>query len=411
MKSKSLQHVQVAIVGAGIAGLTAAIALRLKGLQVTVIERAASPESSGAGLQIQPCASRVVDALDLSEEFASIASAPSSLNFIEAHSGRLIIQGSPNNRHREFPHYQAHRADFHSMLLKRAGELGAELHFGRTVLGVNQGELEARTRPKLTFADSSALAADLVIGADGIKSLVSRSLFGEDNPTFTGQIAYRAMVDASQLDRKVTAAVVMGPKSHFVMYPLRDGRYINVVAQQDGDSCQDESWNTKGEVDDLRRHYSGWHTDVDQVLGAMKETYRWALYTRKPMPRWSIGPVGLIGDACHAALPNLGAGAAMAMEDAYLLAELIERHPTELSTALNKLYLLRIGRCSRVQRGSARNAKLFHISNPAQRWLTHRTLGFVSKNIPYLIEKQLTWLQDYDVTQVLPPIAKGAYVS
>ena len=241
MKSKSLESIHVAVVGAGIAGLTAAIALRLKGARVTVAERAASPESSGAGLQIQPCATRVVHALGMGEELASIGSVPDSLNFIEAHTGRLILQSRPRNSQQTYPHYQAHRADLHNMLLQRATALDAKLLLGVAAVGVNRAEPTAK--PKLLLADGRSVSADLLIGADGVRSLVGRSLFGEDDPPFTGQVAYRAMVDASKLSRKVRSKVVMGPKSHFVIYPLRDGDWVNIVAQQEDDrAAARERW-------------------------------------------------------------------------------------------------------------------------------------------------------------------------
>lgn len=384
----------IVIAGAGIAGATAAIACRLKGFDVTLLEQASSIDPVGAGLQIQPCATRVVQAIGLAENLASIGSVPSNIDFVAAHSGKLVIRGVPNNRNQEFPHYQVHRADFHSMLLDRAIALGATLELNASIQAADTGA----HRATVFLQDGRAVSADLVIGADGVKSIIRGVLFGGDNPRFTGHVAYRAMVDASLLTHQVKAGVVLGPNAHFVIYPLRNGEWINVVAQMEASDWQEEFWTTRGDLNVLRQMFSGWHADVDCLLGAMTETYKWGLFTRAPMPSWSKERTVLIGDACHAALPNLGAGAAMAMEDAFLLAELLAAQPNNIQHALKKLYELRIVRCTKVQQVSARNAQLFHLANPIRRRLTHAVLGLGTTLLPGLVQRQLDWLQNYDVT-------------
>lgn len=385
-------HLTAVIAGAGIGGLTAAIALRQKGFTVTVCEQSQVVQELGAGLQLQASALRVFAALGLAEDVLAVASIPQQVDFREAKTRRLIIRGAPGNQHKEFPLCQLHRADLHSILLDKAVNQGVQLQLGSRVGSVSQNSNTAR----LLLEDGKAVEGDLVIGADGINSVVRAALFGETEAQFTGNVAYRAMIDGSRLRRPAKAAVLIGPNAHFVIYPLRGGEVVNIVAQQRSDHWTEESWTTPGDIDDLRRVYAGWDEQVDELLDAMEATYKWALYTRPAMPSWSTGRIGLIGDACHSALPNLGAGAAMAIEDGFLLAELLARKPDNIEQAFNRFFQLRIDRCSRVQRQSRRNSELFHMHQPAQRWLTYRSLAMLTKLAPGLIQKQLRWLQDYD---------------
>ncbi|MFK7730787.1 MAG: FAD-dependent oxidoreductase [Pseudomonadales bacterium] len=393
----SLSQLHVVIVGAGIAGSTAALALRQRGARVTLLERAEQAIDAGAGLQLPSCATRVLRALGLGEQIAGIASVPAQLNFREAVSGRIVINGAPDNDKNDCPHYQAHRADVHLMLLDAAIEQGAEMLWGASVVDV----LQENKTVSVGLEDGRELQADLVIGADGIRSTVRQHLFGDQQAEFTGNIAYRAMIDASLLSRPVSAGVFLGQDAHFVVYPLRDGRCVNVVAQCRSADWHEESWTVPGDVAKVRQIYSGWHADVELLLAAMQETYQWGLFTRPAMPRWSEGRIGLIGDACHPSLPNLGAGAAMAMEDAYILADLLQRYPDSPEQALDALYDLRIERCSRVQQTSRRNSELFHISNPLQRWLTYRALSLLTRSLPQAIPRQLRWLQEYDASKIV----------
>lgn len=397
MSSGLLSQLKVIVVGAGIAGSCVALALRQRGAQVTVLERSSQSIDAGAGLQIPSCATRVFRALGLGEQLDAIASRPAQLHFREAFSGRIVINGAPNNDQSDCPHYQAHRADVHSMLLDAAREQGAAFEWGASVVDVVQKNQSAM----VSLDDGRQLRADLIIGADGIRSTVRRRLFGEQNAEFTGNIAYRTMIDASLLPRPVSAGVFLGTDAHFVFYPLREGRCVNVVAQCRSDDWREESWTTPGDVAAVKQIYAGWHEDVDLLLAAMQETYQWGLFTRPAMPRWSMARIGLIGDACHPSLPNLGAGAAMAMEDAYILADLLQRFPDRPEHAFDTLYTLRIERCSKVQRISRSNSELFHISNSLQRWLTYRALSLVTRALPRAIPKRLSWLQDYDASKVV----------
>ncbi len=397
MSEGALSHLNIVIVGAGIAGSCAALALCRRGARVTLLERAAHSNEVGAGLQIPSCATRVLRALGLGEQLAAIASTPAQLHFREAYSGRLVINGAPDNDQSDCPHYQAHREDLHALLLDAAVSHGADVEWGARVVSVQQ---ENKT-VVACLESGNELRGDLLIGADGIRSLVRQQLFGDGFPQFTGNIAYRAMIDASRLSRTVAPGVFLGPDAHFVIYPLRQGRVVNVVAQCRSDQWLEESWTTPADVATVRHIYQGWHDDVDLLLSAMDETYKWALYTRPPMPRWSVGRIGLIGDACHPSLPNLGAGAAMAMEDAFVLTELLAKSPNGLEAALDTLYQLRIKRCTRVQQASKRNAELFHINNPLRRWLSYRALSLLTQTFPGLIATQLRWLQEHDATKVV----------
>lgn len=392
MSAMKGQH--IAIAGAGIAGCAAAIALAQKGASVTVLERAAAFADAGAGLQLHPCATRVIDALGLADEIRAIATVPNRIDFRQAKTGRVVIRGVRSNLERTVPHFQCHRSDLHALLLGRAESLGVAFKLGDAVSTFEPcGETVT-----VNTENGEAFSAQLLLGADGVRSQVREQLFGADEPQFTGQVAYRAMVDVTALGRDFHAGAVLGPGAHAVMYPLRQGRFVNLIVQMNEEHWNKESWTERGDVDELNSVVGGWDEQLDALLKLTSETYKWALFARKPLPTWSQGRVALMGDACHASLPNLGAGSAMALEDAWLMAELLDR-AADPAEAFARLYQKRIKRCTRVQKGSARNAALFHLSHPVARSITYTGLSLVSHLLPFAMRAQLAWLQAYDITR------------
>ena len=224
-------------------------------------------------------------------------------------------------------------------------------------------------RVEAEFENGTHITVDALVGADGIHSTVRNVVFGAEKPHFTGCVAYRGLVPADRLahlDLEVTAQVWMGPGKHFVHYYVQNRRLVNFVAIIDQDSWTRESWTDRGQVADALAAYEGWHPQVRSILGAVEETFIWALFDRRPMARWSVGRVTLLGDACHAMLPFMAQGAAQAIEDGAALALcLAQAAAREIPDALRRYEALRLPRASRVQGLAAENKTRFHLADGA----------------------------------------------
>ena len=305
----------IAIVGAGIGGLTAALSLHRAGFDVHVYEQASTVSEVGAGIQVSPNASRVLHGLGLADDLAELGVRPLAWHQRRWQDGRTLVRAPLGDAVVEafgFPQYQMHRADLLATLL---GALPAErVHVGRRLIGLaDHGDrVEAR------FESGDAVTADVLVGADGIHSAVREILFGPQDANFTGCAAYRGLIPSERLadlELEVTSQVWMGPGRHFVHYYVQAERLVNFVAVVEQDSWTRESWTDRGDLAAALAEYDGWHPQVRTILGSVDETFVWALFDRAPLERWSVGRVTLLGDACHAMLPFMAQGAAQAVED------------------------------------------------------------------------------------------------
>jgi salicylate hydroxylase len=359
----------IAIVGGGIGGLSAALCLLKAGFDVHVYERANTLREAGAGIVISPNATRILHHLGLGEELRALGVRPLEWHQRRWEDGRTLLCTPLAEAAIEafgFPHYQCHRGDVQTML---AAALPSErLHVGyRMTALMDQGDrVEAR------FENGATVSADILVGADGIHSTVQRLLFGPDNPRFTGCVAYRGLVDArhvEHLNLEVTMQIWMGPGKHFVHYFVRSNQLLNFVCLVEQDSWTKESWTDRGDIADVRAAYKNWHPQVRGILDSASEIFVWALFDRAPLPRWSVGRVTLLGDACHPMLPFMAQGAAQAIEDgATLAAVLAHSDGRNLADALRDYERLRLPRTSRIQALAANNKTRFHLPDgPAQR--------------------------------------------
>lgn len=346
------------IAGGGIGGLTAALALHARGASVDLFERASVLTEAGAGVQLGPNAVRVLDGLGLGDGLRSIGSAPVAAEIRDADSGRLLLRtplGEAAHERWGAPYLQVHRSDLQRLLIDTVEQRGA----ARMSLGVEVTSVGADGQVGLS--GGACERYDVVIGADGLRSRVAASLFGDDAPRFTGQVAWRAVVDRAVVDAPVdpVAAVWIGAGRHLVCYPLRGGRSVNIVAVVEQD-WREEGWRQSGDPHTLAGLFADWPVPVPQLLRAVSETWRWALFDRAPRPQWSRGRATLLGDAAHPMLPFLAQGAAMAIEDAAVLAARLEVGPS-VEAALAAYEHERRPRTSKVQAWSRRNARLFHL--------------------------------------------------
>jgi salicylate hydroxylase len=391
MKRKELS---VAIIGGGIGGLAAALSLLRSGADVHVYERAKELSEVGAGIQVSPNASRILHGLGLARTLSDMGVKPLAMHQRRWDDGRTLLR-TPLAEAMEaafgFPHYQMHRADLLDTL---ARALPAErLHIGHSFTGlVDHGD-----HVEATFENGTHISVDALVGADGIHSAVRHVLFGPEKPHFTGCVAYRGLVPADRLthlDLEVTCQVWMGPGKHFVHYYVQNRRLVNFVSAIEQDTWTRESWTDRGEVADWLAAHEGWHPQVRDIIGAADETFIWALFDRRPMARWSVGRVTLLGDACHAMLPFMAQGAAQAIEDGATLATCLSRTAAQnVSDALRRYEAFRLPRASRVQGLSEINKMRFHLPDgPAQQARdTEMARGTTDWS-----SKAVAWLYAYD---------------
>jgi salicylate hydroxylase len=360
------QELSIAIIGGGIGGLAAALSLLRAGANVHVYERARTLSEVGAGIQVSPNASRILHRLGLANSLAQMGVKPLAWHQRRWDDGRTLLRtplGEAVETAFGFPHYQMHRADVLATLVRALPP--ERLHIGhRFTALVDHGD-----HVEVDFENGTHVRADALVGADGIHSKVRQVLFGPEKPHFTGCVAYRGLVPADRLahlDLEVTAQVWMGPGKHFVHYYVQNRRSVNFVAIIDRDTWTRESWTDRGEVADALAAYEGWHPQVRGILGAVDETFIWALFDRKPMAHWSVGRVTLLGDACHAMLPFMAQGAAQAIEDGATLATCLSQiDARDVPEALRRYEALRLPRASRVQGLSEVNKTRFHLPDGA----------------------------------------------
>ena len=362
------KELSIAIVGGGIGGLTAALSLLREGVDVHVYERARTISEVGAGIAVSPNATRILHRLGLAQALESTAVKTLAWYDRRWDDGRTLLR-SPLAGAMEsafgFPLYHMHRADLINALFRALPP--ERVHTGHAL----KTYVERGDQVEAEFEDGAHIRADALVGADGIHSTVRQMLFGPEQPRFTGCVAYRGLVPAERvahLDLERTAQVWMGPGKHFVHMYVR-GDLINFVAVLEQDAWTNESWSERGEVADVLAAFQGWHPQVRAILSAVDETYLWGLFDRKPMARWSVGRVTLVGDSCHAMLPFRAQGAAQAIEDGATLAACLSNiGPRDIPAALRRYEATRLARTARVQRESEANKTRHHLPDgPAQR--------------------------------------------
>lgn len=370
---------RVLIAGGGIGGLTAALCLARAGLEAVVFEKASSGDA-GAGIQISPNASRVLHRLGLESALRDVALLPEGIEFRHWRSGKVVgaaALGEAALTAYGFPYYHIHRGDLRAILVEAAErEPGIALCNAAEVRRLEQIDQRARA---LVRADGKETwhAGMALVGADGIRSTVRAELFGAAAPTFTGHVAWRALVPAQRLPggARPSAAVWWGPRRHFVSYPVRAGALVNCVCVVEKAGWEVASWTERGEHRELTADFAGWHADVQTLINHMdrEALYKWAIFDRPPAPRWSRGAVTLLGDAAHPMPPFMAQGAAMAIEDAAALAACLAGGD-DVPAALQRYESARRVRTVKVHRLTRRNAKVFHLSGIA-RWLRDRAAG------------------------------------
>ena len=356
----------ITIIGAGIGGLAAAAALRQRGAMVQVYEQAEQFARVGAGLQQSPNAVRVHRGLGIEDRLGQVALSPTSSLNRDGISGQ-VTNDHPLGRAVEArygaPYLTLHRGDLHAAL---ASIVAPDcVHLGKTLIAI-----DSRGPPiELRFADGSEVEADAVIGADGVHSPIRDYVAGPTPARFTGRLAYRTTFPAAVLhgvEIGSSRTKWWGADRHIVIYfvtAAHDEVYFTTSQPEKADWISRESWSTKGDLDEMRDAFASFHPDVRAVLEAAPEVHKWGIFERDPLPTWSRDRVVLLGDACHPMTPYMASGAAMALEDAAVLARCVDEID-DIADAFRVYEATRKPRTSAVQAGSSANAWMRKETNP-----------------------------------------------
>lgn len=388
------------IAGAGLGGLTAAACLLKRGHEVEVYEQAPELGEVGAGIQLSANSVKVLDTLGLRAQLDAVSVRPLAYEFRRFDTGEMLHrvplnEDDTHERVHGTPYYHVHRRDLHAMLagVVQGLDAGCIRLSSRTT-----GFAERGTGVDLELADGRRAAGDVLVGADGIKSVVRSLIIGPAKPVYTGQAAWRATVPAERLPAAAARPVVTvwcGPRNHAVIYMLRGGTLLNFVGCHERD-WEEESWTARRPWAELQQDYAGWHPEVQTIIDAMDhdECYRWALNSRKPQERWSTSRATLLGDAVHPTLPYMAQGANMAIEDAAVLARCLDGGEP-VPDALRRYERNRAPRTARIVRESTEHGELFHIIDAAE-----MRAEFIRKDIA---RSRREWLYCYDPMTVALP--------
>ena len=358
----------VLIVGGGIGGLTLSLCLSKQGVASRVFERRPEFSETGAGIQLSPNCMRVYDYLGIVDLIRTFSCEPDCVRFLDGKQNRILstIQlGASLAKEYGFPYCNVNRSQLVELLARLASEDDLiELHPGCEVTAFEMDGSNVKLK-----AVGKEFNGSVLVGADGINSTIRSQIFGSDDAVFTGHVAWRAQVPIKSISSELytdISRVWWGPKKHLVTYPIQSGGTLNCVAVIENKSWASESWHEPGEHRELVTEFSDWTSEAREIIDAIPppSLFKWGLFHRSNLKTWRSGRVVLLGDACHAPLPFMAQGAAMAIEDAACLALCLSRaEPIESGFQFYEEFRKR--RTQKVKSMSARNGRIFHLSGVA----------------------------------------------
>jgi 2-polyprenyl-6-methoxyphenol hydroxylase-like FAD-dependent oxidoreductase len=392
------EPLRIAIIGAGIGGLSAAVALRQAGFAVDVYEQAPELTEVGGGINLGPNAVRVLQRLGLGAALDHDGVRPLFTHQRRWQDGRTLQRAPLNPRCEQLygaPHLTIHRRDLLAAIA--CGFPADHVHLGHRLAGFDDrgGSVDA------WFDNDARRSVDVLVGADGIHSAVRAHLFRDEPPLFAGCVAYRGLVPVDRiadLDLELGSQSWVGPGGHFVHYFVSRGRLLNFVGWTEHDTWNREDWTDRATVDRALVAFGGWHQQVRRIIAAAETCFIWALFDRDPLPRWSVGRATLLGDACHPMYPFMGQGAAQAIEDGAALAACLLAAGRDVAGALRRYEQIRLPRVSRLQSMSRANKTRFHLRDGPEQVARDAELARAADRAP----EALRWLYEHDPAALEP---------
>jgi len=390
---------RVLIAGAGLCGLTTALALLQRGYDVRVFEQASELREVGAGVQLGSNGTRVLIALGLEAAMRRVVCEPTGKEirlWTTGQSWRVFDLGVGSVQRYGAPYWMAHRGDFHTVLLQAVRAAAPDaVRAGTACIGCEQ----TSGAVSLHLENGEHVSGDVLLAADGVHSAIRRQMFGEGRARFTGIMAWRGLVPMERLPphmQQLVGTNWLGHGGHVVTYPLRRGELLNFVGAVERDDWLVESWTEAGTREECARDLGRWHEDVQAIIRNIDTPFKWALLGRDPLPHFAQGRVCLLGDAAHPTLPFLAQGANMALEDALIMARCLDAYP--VAEALQCFEAMRLERTAAIVRGSADNTRRFHnpaLADPAG------AADYIDREFaPDKIRQRYDWLYEYDAAAI-----------
>ncbi len=366
-------NLKIAIVGAGISGLTAGLSLRSFGFDVDIYEREENISEFGAGITLSRNATSLLREIDIFDKLANKSKLP-GVSHVRNYSNSKVIATTKLTGM-----LAADRRDIVSVLSKSFIDIGGTIHLSSEIDKVCPKE------GKIFTLDGEESRADLILACDGIKSSLRENYFDGSRPRFTNYIAWRGILDHKDLpgfEGNKNINVYYGPGGHAVHYPIGDDGKINFVGIQTAENWEEESWKIPGDKTTFLEAFKAWDKNLIKTFESSKEIYKWGVFDRKQPKNLINHRLVLLGDAAHPMVPFLGQGGCMAIEDAFTLALLLKKNPEDLSLALSVYEELRLKRTNLIQRLSTLQGRFNHVSNPLLVLIRNLiTKGFISKSI------------------------------
>ena len=389
---------RILIVGAGIGGLTAGLALRQAGFDVHVYEQATVLREVGAGVAISPNAVKVLHRLGLAEALRAVGVVSHSMDSRDWQTGALLGRvplAEAAVARWGAPFYHLHRADLHDALRAALGD--RHITLGARCVAVEQRDNGVTAR----FADGREVTGDLLIGADGIHSVVREHVAGPDRPIWSRQISWRGLAPAEvghDVGLEVRHHSFWGPRTIFVCFYVSAGRLVNWVGNtQSDDDWLEESWSAHGDRDEVLSLFAGWHPQVQALIAGTEQVFKWALFDRPPLATWTRGRVTLLGDAAHPMLPYMAQGASQSIEDAVVLARCLAADRDDPRRAIEAYAAHRQERTAAVQNASREASRVVRLTDPAEVQARNARLA----ESPEAPVDRFDWIWSYDAERAM----------
>jgi salicylate hydroxylase len=386
----TLRDTEFTVLGAGVAGLAVSTALAQRGAKVTLLEQADAIREVGAGLQVSPNGVAVLRALGLEQALVAAGMRNQAVHLRDGISGDKVVRLDLAVQRPDQAFYLMHRADLIEVLRAGAEAAGVELQLLQRVESVDL----SGDQPQMAMATGASRHAGFLIGADGLHSRVRSALNGAVAPFFTHQVAWRAVIPADP-GEVVEAEVHMGAGRHLVSYPLRGGTLRNIVAVEERRQWVEEGWNLRDDPLEMRLAFASFSPRVRGWLDQVNEVWLWGLFRHPVAKTWFGKNAAILGDAAHPTLPFLAQGANMALEDAWVLADCLDR--LGIDKGLPAYQAARQERCARIVKAADGNARAYHLREPL-RGFAHLGLKLGGAVAPGMILGKFDWIYSHDVT-------------